>query len=359
MHHYQALVSQTIFALSLSAAMTGAVGCDADSNDDCGPGQLRDGERCIPDEPVPGCLDTDAANFSADATEDDGSCIYDVAFAVDVAAEELDASDIVYLRGSFNEFAATATPMSDDDGDDVWETSLTLASGTYEYVYSIGDIAAGGISEAAPVECDFNPEDAVPNRGFVVADAPLALDVHAYGSCDETPPPPPPTFEPITFDDAEITYTLTNFGGVNDAMVIVDPGDENNRVVRVVRADDAAIFAGTTVSTLENFAIPPIPFQDGSTRMTVRVLSPVADIQVRLKVEDSTDNGKTVETEATITVADAFETLTFDFANQATDTAAINFDFTYDKISIFFNFGAEGSVVGEQVFLFDDIEFAP
>ncbi|MCB9295199.1 MAG: fasciclin domain-containing protein [Lewinellaceae bacterium] len=38
-------------------------------------------------------------------------------------------------------------------------------------------------------------------------------------------------------------------------------------------------------------------------------------------------------------------------------TAAINFANTYDKISIFFNFGAEGAAAGEQTYYWDDVEF--
>ncbi len=50
--------------------------------------------------------------------------------------------------------------------------------------------------------------------------------------------------------------------------------------------------------------------------MTVRVWSPDAGIQVRLKVEDAADNTKSVETEATTTVANDWD-MTFDFANPA------------------------------------------
>ena len=49
--------------------------------------------------------------------------------------------------------------------------------------------------------------------------------------------------------------------------------------------------------------------------MTVRVWSAVP-VPVRLKLEESNDSNKTVETDASTTMTDGWETLTFDFSNQ-------------------------------------------
>jgi hypothetical protein len=67
-----------------------------------------------------------------------------------------------------------------------------------------------------------------------------------------------------------------------------------------------------------------IPFAAGATKMNVRVWSPHAGIPVRLKVEDKNDGTHSCETEATVTVASGWQTLEFNFANQATGTAALN-----------------------------------
>ena len=85
--------------------------------------------------------------------------------------------------------------------------------------------------------------------------------------------------------------------------------------------------------------------------MTVRVYSPRAGIPVRLKVEDAADNTRSVETEALTTKVNAWETLTFDFANQASGTAALNLAYTYNKVSIFFDFGKTGAAGGAGTFL--------
>ena len=170
-------------------------------------------------------------------------------------------------------------------------------------------------------------------------------------------PPPPPGWSPITFDSSSLTYTLSGFGGAEDSTVVVDPAGGPNKVAKVVKSATAELWAGTTVSTGPNFSVPTLPFTALATKMMVRVWSPDAGIQVRLKVEDAADPTRSVETEATTTVANAWETLTFDFANQAAGTAALNLAFTYNKASIFFNFGVTGATAGAKTYYFDDVAF--
>ena len=163
------------------------------------------------------------------------------------------------------------------------------------------------------------------------------------------------TWDTITFDSSAITYTLTGFGGAENSSVVVDPTDATNQVAKVVKSGTAETWAGTTVSTEPNLAIPVLPFTASDTKMTVRVWSPDADITVRLKVEDAADNSKFVEVDATTTVANDWETLTFDFASPAGGT--LNLETTYNKASIFFNFGVNGATAGEKTYYFDDVAF--
>ena len=165
------------------------------------------------------------------------------------------------------------------------------------------------------------------------------------------------SYSPITFDSASVTYTLTGFGGAEDSSVVTDPAGGTNKVAKVVKSATAELWAGTTVSTGANFSVPTLPFSAAKTRMTVRVYSPNAGYKVRLKVEDAADPTRSAETEATTTVANAWETLTFDFANPAAGTAALNFSYTYNKISIFFNFGVTGATTGAKTYHFDDVTF--
>jgi hypothetical protein len=163
-------------------------------------------------------------------------------------------------------------------------------------------------------------------------------------------------FDVITFDDPEVTYTLTDFGG-NASVVTNDPAGGTNQVAQVVKTASAQVWAGTTVSTGENQSVPTIPFDADNTRMSVRVYSPDAGIPVRLKVEDASNDAITVEAEAATTAVNAWETLVFDFANQVPGTAALNLANTYNKVSIFFNFGVDGATAGEKIYYFDDVAF--
>jgi hypothetical protein len=160
---------------------------------------------------------------------------------------------------------------------------------------------------------------------------------------------------PVDFEDATLDYQLADFGG-NASEIVADPTDGTNNVVRSIKTGAAELWAGTTVGEPDGFSTA-IPFSAGNTTMSVRVWSPVADIPVRLKVEDKADPTRSVETEATVTTAGVWETLVFDFSSQAAGTAAINFDYDYNKASLFFNFGTTGAQAGELTFFWDDMTF--
>ncbi len=163
---------------------------------------------------------------------------------------------------------------------------------------------------------------------------------------------------PVTFDDPGVNYGLIGFEGAENSTIVVDPTDANNKVGKAVKSNTAQTYAGTTVSAAGGSGFSSkIPFTQGNAKMSVRVWTPHAPIQVRLKVEDSNDPTKSVETEATATVASGWQTLTFNFANQANGTAAINYGYNYNKATIFFNFGVNGATAGERTYYFDDIIF--
>ena len=168
---------------------------------------------------------------------------------------------------------------------------------------------------------------------------------------------PVPSTLPVTFDGAGVTYTLAGFGGADDSTVATDPAVGTNKVAKVIKSAVAETWAGTTLSTGANNSIATIPFTSTAKSMTLRVYAPAAGIPVRLKVEDAADGTKSVETEATTTAANAWQTLTFNFANQASGTAAFNLAYTYNKASVFFNFGKSGASGGSGTYYFDDLTF--
>lgn len=155
---------------------------------------------------------------------------------------------------------------------------------------------------------------------------------------------------PVTFDLPGINYTIVDFGN-NQTIDAVDPGNAANNVKRTTKTNGAETWAGTTIGA--GFTAP-IPFTATKTQMSVRVYSPAAGIRVRLKVEDRTNNARSVETEAMTQAANTWETLIFDFANQSSGTAALNLTYTYNMASIFFDFNIAGT---GKIFYWDDVTF--
>jgi ribosomal protein L28 len=158
---------------------------------------------------------------------------------------------------------------------------------------------------------------------------------------------------PVTFDSTTVDYGLISFGGTASTLV-VDPTLSTNNVAKVVKPAGET-WAGTTVTNAAGQGFSPaIPFTATERKMNVRVWSPTAGTTVRLKVEVSTNAAQSVEADAVTTVANGWQTLEFNFNNQATGTAAFNAAFPYNKASIFFNFNVVGS---GQTYYFDDMKF--
>jgi hypothetical protein len=164
---------------------------------------------------------------------------------------------------------------------------------------------------------------------------------------------------PVDFESTTVNYATTDFGG-NVSTLVIDPEDDTNHVIQAIKTDQAAAWAGTTIGTEAGFATN-LPLQLTDSKMTIRVWSPQVGTPIRLKVEDSNDPTHTCETEVQTTASQQWETLVFDFNNQAEGTESLSvglsMGWTYNKASIFFNFGTEGTVAGEQVYYFDDVKF--
>ncbi|MEQ1798689.1 MAG: hypothetical protein ABL872_12105 [Lacibacter sp.] len=219
-----------------------------------------------------------------------------------------------------------ATTVANAWEDMVFDYSAINTANTYEHIVLIFDLGTQG--------------DGSANFTFLFDDIRLTNTI-----------PSSQVNLPLTFDEAGVNYTVVDFGN-NITVDAVDPENAANKVKKTTKPNGAETWAGTTMSTSAGFA-SKIPFSATATQMTVRVYSPAAGIRIRLKAEDHTNNTKSVETEAITTVANAWETLTFDFANQAAGTAAINYAYNYDMASIFFDFNTAGN---GKIFYWDDVK---
>lgn len=160
---------------------------------------------------------------------------------------------------------------------------------------------------------------------------------------------------PVTFDDKNVNYAVNDFGG-NSSSIVLDPTSTSNHVMKSIKTSGAAFYAGTTVSTSLGFATR-IPMKAATSKMSVMVYSPAVGLDVKLKLDNhlNPNNGVSVETDVKTTVANKWETLTFDFKNQAPGTPALNDANTYDNATIFFDFGNPGK---GSVFYFDNMQMA-
>lgn len=164
---------------------------------------------------------------------------------------------------------------------------------------------------------------------------------------------------PVDFENSDVNYTMSDFGG-NISSLVTDPTNSNNKVIKAIKTDEAATWAGTTIGTPAGF-LTNIPITLADSKMYVKVWSPEAGTPIRLKIEDSDDPTHTCETETNTTVSEAWEVLEFDFTNQAPGTellsVGLSMGWTYNMASIFFNFGTEGSEAGETTYYFDNVLF--
>jgi len=141
---------------------------------------------------------------------------------------------------------------------------------------------------------------------------------------------------PITWEDTtNVDYSVIDFGG-NASTLTADPTSTSNIVLQSIKTAGAQTWAGTTFGNSLDTAIA---FDAANTIISAVVYSPTAGIEVRLKVEDQTNGAISVETGVQTTVANGWDTLHFNLALNVSNTPALNLANTYDKMSIFYNFG--------------------
>jgi hypothetical protein len=163
---------------------------------------------------------------------------------------------------------------------------------------------------------------------------------------------------PIDFESATLTYPWAGFGaadfGAIPASVIVNPDKSgnnlSNKVVKIEKPSGAQVWAGASLNLDTK-----VDFTKG-TKVKVNVWSPKVGAKILFKMEVSTSpkdgNGNPtvfVEVEATTTVANSWQVLTFDL----TTAAAFNTANAYDRVILFPDFGVNGT---GTTYYFDDIK---
>jgi hypothetical protein len=263
------------------------------------------------------------------------------------------------VNGTFNNWCGNCNQMTDANNDSIWEAVIPLPAGNIEYKFSADNWAQ---QEALPTgtPCTIFTPPSFNNRKLTVA-ASVVLKAVCWNSCDTcTGGPIGPSLQqislPITWQDtANVNYTTTDFGGTFSS-IAADPVNPSKLALKIVKGNTAEVWAGTTLGTPSGFQAA-MPFSLSANQMQARVYSPAAGTVFRLKVELRTDPTISVETDATTTQANAWEVLSFDFSNHAAGTTAINYTKTYNKLSIFPNYGVAGATAGEKTYYVGDVVF--
>ncbi|MGK0175685.1 MAG: hypothetical protein ACI9AT_002072 [Ulvibacter sp.] len=211
---------------------------------------------CDPTD-IEGCTDINANNYNPLAMTDNGSCLYDVIFNVDLSCYDGTDPDIdVNTPGSFTTIALEGPSLGwcgscvtlVDDGAGIWSVTLSLPAGPFEYKYAhdvfagqeqlVDDMTNGGI--CAPI----TDTATFANRQI---DVPITLMTNdTYGSCDSCAPDCPTDLDGNgSTNGDDFSIFLGNYGlacSMNPCATDFDGSGTTN-------GDDFSIFLG-------NFGLP-------------------------------------------------------------------------------------------------------
>lgn len=156
------------------------------------------------------------------------------------------------------------------------------------------------------------------------------------------------------------------FEGLVSAEVTSDPAAASNKVLKMVKGPGGAPWAGATVYTMTAAdgdktlrTVPNIGINTSKT-VTLRVYSgaPIGT-KISLKLENAI-SGKSVTAESVTTQLNAWETLTFDFANPSKDQ--VDASVVYHMASLFPAFseiaGSQAALTADTIFYFDELSYA-
>jgi len=150
---------------------------------------------------------------------------------------------------------------------------------------------------------------------------------------------------PLTFQSSTLTYNFTGFGNAS-ATVVDNPNpagiNTTTKVGALTKANGAEVWAGAFIELQS-----PVDFS-ALTKIKMKVWSPAAGITVKFKMENLANSNINIERDATTTVANGWEELTYDFAGIVNSN-------NYQRMVVFFDFGNAGT---GATYYFDDIKLS-
>ena len=147
---------------------------------------------------------------------------------------------------------------------------------------------------------------------------------------------------PVDFENDQVLIEdIVNFDGGTGSVVSNPQIDDNNpsEQVGVITREGGEIWAGSYIE-LNNY----LDFST-NTHISMSVYTPISGLTVKFKLEG--DNGAQTERDAYSTQSNDWETLTWSFAGEPSNT--------YNKLVLMFDFGNVGDGGANSTFYFDNI----
>ncbi len=147
---------------------------------------------------------------------------------------------------------------------------------------------------------------------------------------------------PVDFENDQVLIEdIVNFDGGTGSVVSNPQIDDNNpsEQVGVITREGGEIWAGSYIE-LDNY----LDFST-NTHISMSVYTPISGLTVKFKLEG--DNGAQTERDAYSTQSNDWETLTWSFAGEPSNT--------YNKLVLMFDFGNVGDGGENSTFYFDNI----
>ena len=161
------------------------------------------GNRVHPLDDLNMVLYGDSSTGAAPCFNNCGTCVAAtyVTFRVDMTTQETVSVNGVHIAGSFQGWSPGANPLSDDDGDGIWEAVLPVSAGDIQFKFINGNDWSGNgdgniDNELVVGDCAAEGSD---NRFLSVGTEDLVYEV-CYNSCD--------AFCVENPDDADVTFRV-------------------------------------------------------------------------------------------------------------------------------------------------------
>ena len=176
---------------------------------------------------IEGCTDSAASNYNPDATINFG-CLYDVTFAVDLTGYDMSGVEVVNVNGDFNGWCGTCNQLYDQDGDNIYTTTIAISAGPIEYKFSTNglnfneEVFEGSESCVIATSSDDSTQLFV-NRVYEVEPIANVLEPVCFASCDVCVNQTAVVTFQVDMSNEEVTDVVSLVGSFNGYNVDANP----------------------------------------------------------------------------------------------------------------------------------------